>query len=133
VAVAIKNKTRTDHNEMPGSFYNFNVKPHLNSFNYPELRQTTFNVVNMGKQFVVFLNHPGFWPTVELSRATTLVLSNNFKLSRRDLEQMKQLKTLVVDGSNNNYTAARTEELSRNFGVNFYNTRYKGAYLLTLQ
>jgi len=130
--VSIKNKADISINEVKPSVYNFNVRPHINSFNYVNLKTVHFNAVAKENQLTLLLNKPGFWPAIDLSKVTTLVLSNNFKLTEKDLREFENLKTLVMDASNNNYSAAKTEQLSRNFGFSFYNTKHSGAYLLAL-
>lgn len=132
-AVAVKNKEIVALSPVPRSVYNFNLFPHINSFNYAELQQKDFNAVCAGKQCVLFLNRSGSWPKVDLKRVTSLVLSNNFELREADLEKMLNLRDLVVDASNNHFSLAKAEELSRNFGLNFYSTGYGGAYLLPLE
>jgi competence protein ComEC len=132
-ALSVKNKTRVHLNEIDSKFYNFNIKPHLNSFNYADLNYFNFNVVKNEKQVVLLLNTPGFWPDIDSESVTTLVLGNNFKLLKSDLEKFRNLQTLVTDASNNTSSVIYAEELCRNFDVNFYNTKNKGAYLLTLQ
>lgn len=132
-AVSVKNKKSLCLNNVEAAVFNFNVKPHVNSFNYATIDSKQFNFVVSKNQSILFLSRPGFWPDIKFSSVTTLILSNNFKLKKEDLQAFKNLKTLVSDGSNNNYVAAKTEELSRNFGISFYNTKQRGAYLQALQ
>ncbi|PBQ34177.1 hypothetical protein CNR22_21190 [Sphingobacteriaceae bacterium] len=132
-AVSVKNKTCFSLNETDIPTFNFNIKPHFNSFNYANLDTKPFNFVLTKNQSILFLDKAGFWPEIKYPSITTLVLSNNFKLLAKDLRLFKNLKVLVSDGSNNNYVAAKTEELSRNFGLSFYNTKQRGAYLQSLQ
>lgn len=131
--VSVKNKLNAGITKVSNSVYNFNVKPHFTSFNNPEIDSLEFNFLKTKEQTILFLSDPGSWPEADLSRVTTLVLANNFKISKEQMQKFKSLKTLVMDASNNNYSAARAEELSRNFGISFYNTKHKGAYLLALQ
>lgn len=131
--IAVKNKTSVRLSDPGGSGYNYSVKPHLISFNYPELSVKKFNVLRSSQELVLFLTRPGFWPRVDIKKVTVLVLSTNFKLAEEDLAGFKNLRLLVADASNNNSIAARAEELSRNFGISFYNTKRNGAYLLSLQ
>lgn len=131
-AVSVKNTTTTYLSYQNAEAYNFHVKPHINSFNYTDVQLKKFNVVKTGSHTVVFFNTPGFLPELDYGSVTTLVLAGNYKLTSHDLSRFKKIKTLVSDGSNNDYTAGWTEKLCRNFGLDFYNTKYKGAYLLTL-
>lgn len=132
-AVAVKNKNSVTMSELDIPVFNFNVKPHLNSFNYAALASNPYNFVMAKNQSILFLNKVGFWPDMRYDCVTVLVISNNFKLVKKDLQVFKNLKVLVADGSNNNHVTAKTEELSRNFGISFYNTKQRGAYLQTLQ
>jgi hypothetical protein len=108
------------------------VHPHVNALNYVSAREGNFNVVDAPDHYVLFLDKPGFWPDIDLKKVTTLVLSNNFKLGPADLEKLTGLKKVVADASNNPWAVSAAEKLSCNFGIAFYNTRSKGAYLLTL-
>jgi len=131
--VSVKNARSVYLTKVPASIYNFSIKPHLNSFNYADIKPAEFNVLKKDKECVLFLNKPGYWPLVNCDKITTLILANNFKLSKSDLDKFPNLATLVMDASNNNYILAKTEELSRNFGIRFYNTKHLGAYLLALK
>jgi competence protein ComEC len=119
---SLKNKTLVSLSTSHHSAYDYSIKPQLNSFNY----------IKKDVQGILFLNKPNFWPDINYSEVTTLILANNFKITKQDLKKFKHLETIVGDASNNNYSLARMEELSRNFGLNFHNTKYKGAYLLEL-
>ncbi|WP_317897379.1 ComEC/Rec2 family competence protein [Aurantibacillus circumpalustris] len=132
-SVAIKNKTKVQLSKATEADYNFSVKPHITSFNYPQVMTSSFNALVTKNGFILFLNKMNFWPQVDYKKVNTLIVQNNFKLSKEDLSKFKNLRTIIMDASNNNYTLAKTEELSRNFDLEFYNTKYKGAYLLELQ
>lgn len=130
--VSVKNKTNVSLSEVAIADYNFCIKPHMTSFNNPELFQVTFNALKTKNQFVLILNKRGFWPGADYKKVNTLLLSNNFKLTKQDIVKFENLNIIVMDASNNNYTLAKTEELCRNFGITFYNTKYKGAFLAEL-
>lgn len=130
--VSVKNKTSAYISAVDTASYNFHIRPHLISFNYPNITTAQFNYIAMHKRSVLILNAQGSWPATDFSAITTLVLANNFKITEADLQAFRSLETIVADGSNNSYTIKKAEELSRKFGVNFYNTKTKGAYLLTL-
>lgn len=130
--VSVKNKTSVYHFTLDSASYKYHIKPHFISFNNPELNSLKFNYVAGNKHSILILDTLNFWPQVNESSITIMILTNNFKITEADLKRFGSLKWLVADGSNNNYTIKKAEELSRNFGLNFYNTRRKGAYLLTL-
>jgi len=71
-------------------------------------------------------------PQTDFSQIITLVIANNFKLTQEEWIQFKNLKTIITDGSNNNFTIKKLEKLSRKFGFIFCNTKLKGAYIETL-
>jgi competence protein ComEC len=130
--ILVKNRTRaTIHDPVPEA-YAFSVRPHLAACNSPDLQSRAFNLLRAGGERVLFLEQAGYWPLTDLSDISTLVLSHNFPLSEKELRHLPALRRLVVDGSNNPAQVRRTEELSRNFDLEFYSTRQRGAYYLTL-
>lgn len=131
-AVSVKNKTKLSLCLSDSSIYKYHIKPHLISLNYVHVNQETFNCLKRGEDLTLFLNKPGFWPKTDFAEVTTLVLSNNFKLTDKDVLAFKKLKTLVSDASNNHFAVTNALELSRKFGFNFYTIRTEGAYLSEL-
>lgn len=130
---SLKNKTTTTINTTDSSDFNFHVKPNIISYNYPTLKINEFNSINTSKESILILNKNNYWPVISLEKITVLVISNNFKLNEAELIKFTKLKKVVVDGSNNNFTIKKTEELSRKFGFEVYNTSIQGAYLLAIK
>lgn len=131
-AVSVKNKTKLSLSYSDSSSYKYHIKPHLISFNYPHINQENFNYLKSGEDQTLFLNKPGFLPETNFAEVNTVVLSNNFKLTDRDVLAFKKLRTLVSDASNNHFAVTHALELSRKFGLNSYNIRTQGAYLSEL-
>lgn len=129
--ISVKNKTRVRLSDTDPRTYNYHVKPHLNSFNYPDIGSGKFNYLKNGEESILILNNLDFWPDTGFADITTLVVANNFKLTEADLLKFKHLEMLVLDASNNAYTVHHAEELSRKFGIGFYATQSKGAWLLS--
>lgn len=130
--VSVKNKNELSLSMSDTNAFDFHIKPHLTSLNYPSIEYTEFNFVKSTNTCVLFLNKPGFWPKANYAEIKTLVISNNFATSEQDLRPFKNLETLVADASNNRQTVTNALELSRKFGFSFYNIKYEGAYLSEL-
>lgn len=110
--------------------FNFHVYPNLVSYNYPVMKVARFNFVKYGNIGVMFLDTPGNWPASDFEDSDILVLSNNFKIKDVDLKRFSRLKTLVADGSNNNYRIEEIAKLSSKFGIDFYSTSASGAFVI---
>lgn len=130
--ISVKNKKKLSLTISDTMSFDFHIKPHLTSLNYPDIEYKEFNLVKSSNAFVLFLRKPRLWPRINYSRISTLVISNNFILSEQDLLPFKNLKTLVADASNNRQTLINALELSRKFGFSFYNIKNEGAYLFEL-
>ncbi len=131
-AYCVKNKRDVLMNELNRPDFLYHVKPHLVSFNYPRMKNNSFNFLQIDKNNILILNKDNFWPQVDKNTVSTLVVSNNFKISERDLEEFGNLKLLVADGSNTNYALKQLEKICGKFDVEFYSTKNKGAYILNL-
>ncbi|MGZ4042912.1 MAG: ComEC/Rec2 family competence protein [Bacteroidia bacterium] len=131
-AYSVKNKMEVLTDSIEASHYNYHVKPHLISFNYPYVKQGPFNYVRAGNTEILCLTKKGLWPQCNYAFITGLVVSNNFALKEKDLELFKNLRTIIADGSNNSYTIKNLVVLCNKFGIEFYNTRQKGAYVTGL-
>jgi competence protein ComEC len=114
------------------STYNFHIKPHLISFNYPNINNTEFNFIKYNKGSILILRHQNLMPELDYKQVRVLVITNNMRLHENDLQKFTNLHTIILDSSNNRFTALYTEKLSRKFGIGFYNVPKSGAYLLDL-
>ncbi|MBL7913112.1 MAG: ComEC family competence protein [Bacteroidia bacterium] len=130
--IGVKNKQTTTFNQIDSSDFIYHVKPHITSFNNTRLSIKEFNFVKKGDQQILILNKPNHWPDAALAKISLLVLANNYKLRDKDLENFSALKTIVVDGSNNNFSIKKTEELCRKFDIEIIKTKQQGAYTLNL-
>ncbi len=130
--VAIKNSQTVLVNQIDTSNYNFHIKPHFTSFNNPVVKVDNYNFVNYNDLNILLLSKKNFFPVVNYKIVTTLIIANNFKLKEEYLQNFTNLKQVVVDGSNSNYTLKNIEKLCGNFGCAFYNTKQNGAYILEL-
>lgn len=131
--LSVKNRTGVTLTAVTPANYNYHIKPHITSFNNANLSLAGFNYVSCGSEAVLVLSHKDSLPATHLREVTTLVLGHNFRLREADLAGFEKLSTIVADGSNNTYTIKKTQELSRKFGLGFYSTASRGAYLLALQ
>ncbi|MDP1802891.1 MAG: ComEC/Rec2 family competence protein [Bacteroidota bacterium] len=130
--LAVKNKQSTTLNALDSSNFMFHVKPHIISFNNTKLNVNEFNYVKKDDKQILILNKPNHWPDIPLAKISLLVLANNYRLSAKNLEAFSGLKTIVMDGSNNNFSIKKTEELCRKFDVELIKTKQRGAYILNL-
>lgn len=130
---SLKNTQSVYLNQLDSLSFKYSVKPQLISFNYPQIKSQTFNYISSDTESILFLKSKTLWPKIELKEVTTLVLSSNFKLSEKEIRSFSNLKRIVSDGSNNKYTSAHTEKLSRKFGLDFHNTNQLGAFIMPLQ
>jgi len=131
-AYCVKNNKNVLLDSVGRSNYNYHVKPHLISFNYPAVSPQDFNRVKSGDKNILVLTRKNFWPVTDYNNISVLVIANNFKLRAEDLEAFSNLKILVADGSNNNFSLKQLAKLCSKFGFEFYSTREKGAYILNL-
>jgi competence protein ComEC len=129
---SVKNKIEVYLDSVSDKVFNFHIKPQMISFNYPAIITRKFNYIHSGNKTILVLNKKNFWPEIDKKSVSTLVISNNFRLSSKDLEEFSSLKLLVADGSNNNYILRHLEELCSKFGIEFYSTKHKGAYMTGL-
>jgi competence protein ComEC len=128
----VKNKTNSVLNELDSSKFLYHIKPHVISFNNSSLEVKKFNYINMDNKNILILNKANFWPDISLRKIDYLVLANNFKLTKYDMEALRNIKSITLDGSNNNITTKKTEELCRKFGIVLIKTKKEGAYILNL-
>ncbi len=131
-AISIKNKTALTLNNINQQDFRFHVKPHLVSFSGINRHQNDFNYVSFGPEITLILDHAGCWPVGDLSKVTTLVLCNNFVVEPAHLKRLPSLRRIVTAGTNNQFTVKNHRELSRKFGIAFYDTGANGAFLLDL-
>ncbi|MCW3076211.1 MAG: hypothetical protein JWO32_820, partial [Bacteroidetes bacterium] len=131
-AYSIKNKQVVQLSKLKTPDYNFHVKPHVNSFNYPVLKESAFNYVKYKDKCFLILNKKNRMPFCNYNEVSTLIISDNFDLRPRHLNNFAHLKTIVSDGSNNPYVIKHLAELCSKFDLVFYDTKTKGAYLETL-
>lgn len=131
-AIVVKNKMQVFLSEVETQDYNFHIRPHLVNLNVGGISHKEFNYLQTPKFSLLILNKPNFFPRMSFANINTLILANNFKINSNDLAAFKKLKTIVSDGSNNDFLNKKTEELSRKFGSIFYTTKLKGAYIETL-
>jgi competence protein ComEC len=113
--------------------YSYHVKPHITSFNYPDVHKIRFNYCSLAAEQLLVLDKPGHWPDIDCNKITTIVLANNFRFLESDIRLFPSLKTLVADASNNSYSLEKLGQLSRKFGFAIYNTRAEGAFLQQLE
>ncbi len=128
-AWSVKNTHYVTTDSIAASDYNYHVKPHMISFNYPVIENRKINYIKSGAEEIVRLDKKDCWPRCNYQTITTLVVSNNFRIKEEDLSAFKNIKTLVADGSNSFYAIERLKSLCSKNGIRFYSTRALGAYL----
>ena len=128
----IKNKTNSVLNQFDSTQFNYHVKPHIISFNNSAFSVNDFNYFEMNNKRVLVLNKRNHWPAISNAKIDYLVLANNFNLSSAELEGFTSLKAIIMDGSNNNHSIKKSEELSRKFDIELIKTKQTGAYILNL-
>jgi hypothetical protein len=129
---SIKNKTVVTSDSIAYANYNYHVKPHFISFNYPAVNHKDYNFIGFANQKILLLKKKGFWPRTDFSEVKTLIISNNFKINAKDLQMFPALEIIVGDGSNNRYSIKKLAELSSKFGIKFHCTFDNGAYVQKL-
>lgn len=130
--IVVKNRTRATINHLDSAQFIFHIKPHITSFNNSSLTTKDYNHIVKGQRSVLVLNKKDHWPAISFAKISLLVLANNFKISGKDLEAFSSLKTIVMDGSNSNYSIKKVEELCRKFGIELIRTKQQGAYIRDL-
>ncbi|MCC6372996.1 MAG: ComEC family competence protein [Bacteroidia bacterium] len=128
----VKNKTCVVLNHVQDKEYGYHIKPHITSFNNVSESVRNFNYVKFKNECVLILNNHDSVPKLP-DGVTSLVLANNFKVSESFLQNFKSLKSVIADGSNNNFNMAKSVELCSKFGLDFYSTRSEGAFILPLK
>jgi competence protein ComEC len=131
--MTLKNQNTVLLNRQDSSQHNFSIKPHLISFNNPEINIKPYNYIRSTEQCILVLDKPGYFPTIDPKTISMLVVNNNFNLTQKQLELFITLKTVVIGSTNNSFHAQKTEELCRKFGLNYYNIKNKGAYMVKLK
>jgi len=112
--------------------YNYHIKSHIASFNYPQIDSLHFNYVSSGSWNYLVLNKKNFWPATDYKAVTGIVISRNFKFKETDLGQFPMLKIIVADGTNNRYTIKYLADLCSKFAITLYCTEEEGAYIVNL-
>ncbi len=130
--VLTKNSTNSILNQLDSAQFVYHIKPHVTSFNNTNLSIAPFNYLEQKGKTVLILNQKDRWPDMSFKTIDFLVLANNFRLYGIDMEAFSELKTVILDGSNNNYSVKKAEELCRKFDVELIKTKQKGAYILNL-
>lgn len=129
----IKNTTACYHYGKLNAGFNYSIKSHLISLNYPHVIDKTFNHMRYKSHEFLILNSKNKWPQMNFNHITGLIVSNNFKLNESDFKQFSNLKIIISDATNNKYINKIHQELSRKFNIEFYDTNKKGAYILSLK
>lgn len=131
--VLVKNKTSTYLNGFDKASFNYSIRSHLTSFNSQFLDTNYFNAVEQVGITILILNKTGSQPRTNFEQVKGLVITDNFNITEGIVSQFPNLKWVVTDASNNNYTTRKAAELSSKFGLTFYNTKERGALILALK
>lgn len=132
-AITVKNKNTVSITPIDTSDYNYHLKPHIISFNNPNLTfNHKFNYLSTKNEQILILDHKGYFPKDSIAGITTLLLCNNVKLTSSDLNQFPAIKRVVMDVSNNRYNLQKTRELCEKHKIPLYSVVDSGAFLLPL-
>jgi competence protein ComEC len=129
---SVKNGVEVTVSPHSEKLYNYHVRPHVISFNYPDTIPRAFNAIDAGNEHVLILDHEDHWPLVDYEKVSTLVICSNFTLREQDLPKFNALHTIVADGSNNRRSIDKLKILCAKFGIGFYDTSERGAYIAKL-
>ena len=108
--------------------FDFSVRAHLASLNYPTVYRGNWNLVSLEQEHVMVLDSTGHWPAARLPDISLLLLRNNFILLEHDLRELKNLRQVVSDGSNGRRAVVNAREVCRKFGIRFCSTAEIGSY-----
>jgi spore germination protein YaaH len=131
-AYCLKNNAEVTLFKPNESDFNYHLRSHFVSFNYPYITYKPFNYVQIKDKNILILSKNTFWPQVDPKKVSTIVVSQNFKLRENDLEAFDNVKLVITDGTNNKYVTNQLAKLCSKFGIEFYDTKSKGAYILNL-
>ena len=130
--VMVKNNQLVLYNQCDSSAFQYQLKSHLISLNYPTVVYRPFNYLTHKKSSLLILNKEGCLPQVSKISVNQLLIANNYPLNNEFLQSFKNVHKVIVDGSNRSEIIKQTENLCRKFGIAFYDVRKDGAYILNL-
>lgn len=131
--VVLKNKSEARYNRFDSTSFNYNLKPHLVTFCNANWTVNAFNYIQSKTQNLLILDSADFVPSIENEQVNSILIANNFVLSKTQIQQFKNVKLIIADASNKAFINEQTENLCRKFAIPFYSTRLKGAYTLALE
>lgn len=110
----------------------YHIQGHLTALNYPGIEQKIFNYVQTTQGAIIVLNEKTSLSEAVIRNTSVLIISNNYRISEKELAAFERLKILVLAGNNSFKTAAHAEELSRKFKLDFYDVKKSGCFQLNL-
>ncbi|MBS1652249.1 MAG: ComEC/Rec2 family competence protein [Bacteroidetes bacterium] len=129
-AVAVKDVKKCVLNNFDSSFFLRNIKPHFIAEQCKKFTIKEYNYIVFEKHLIL-LTPKKIYATMSINdSATILFVRNNYKITSKHISEFKQLKKVVVDGSNTWYNASKIENICRKFKLEFYNTAKNGAFIL---
>mgnify|MGYP000943006101 CR=1 FL=1 len=129
--IGLKNTREFYLNALQSHAFDGAVKPSLIAANYPLVISGPFNYVKAPNHCILILDQLGYAKGIN-KEVSTLVLSRQGQLSEALLKQFPNLTFLVAEASNNPYRMRKADELCRKFGIEFYDVKRRGAYVLNL-
>lgn len=126
--VLVKNKNKIHLNKIDSTNFNYSIKPNITAANYPRLIQSDFNYLNTKNYSLIIIKDKSKIPMVSNRKIDYLLICNNSVPPKQFFEK-KTINKLIADGSNNFYTLRKLEELCSKFGVDYYSTATKGAFI----
>jgi competence protein ComEC len=132
-AITVKNRNNVWMTPIDTSDYNYNLKPHVTSFNNSNLTVNhKLNYLSTKDERILILDQSHYFPKDSIAVITTLLLCNNVKLMSYDLLRFPRLKRVVMDVSNKGYNLQKMRGFCEEHKISLYSVADSGAFLLPL-
>lgn len=125
---SIKNGREVSVSEVGKRNFDFHIKPNLNSYNYPKLKNENFNYLEKSGKGILILKGKQSLKNFDAGKLRTLILSDNCRINEEEIERFENLELIVSGGSNSENSIAYAEKLSRKFKLGFYCVKRKGCF-----
>lgn len=130
-SISMKSKTDIVLNKKDSVHYEMQVKPHLTASNYAQIQLHSFNYIKLNKTALLVLDKKKMFP-LNLNKFITHVLVTENALPNQAFFDRYQVKMIIADASNSNYTTDKLQAICSKNNVSFYNIKNKGAFVLPI-